>query len=143
MSDNETTETEQVTGNNQQTQLQVAPVKMHFLAATEVVFEQQGTRRFERFNVIYPSDSGVLTAADLGRIQQSAQMRFFNTHPSLAGRVNVQDVFFIGVSQLGWMTVEDFNNLSSLELPAAEAQPEAPAKPTDNDNVVEFADPFK
>lgn len=78
------------------------------MAATQVVFVDPDDNKASElnFNVMLRTDSPNITAAGIGRIQQNAQMLFFQKMDN--PKYRVVDVFIYGINTLGKMTDEAF-----------------------------------
>lgn len=82
---------------------------MHYhLIACEVAFLEPKNEAIGalKINVLMRTTDRNFTSADLGKSQQVAQLQFFEKLAN--AELEVKDVFFIGISYLGLMTEEKF-----------------------------------
>lgn len=97
--------------------------KLHHyhLVATEVAFLEPDNQAIGslKINVLLRTPERNFTARDMGKSQQIAQMQLFEKLQN--EKLEVKDVFMIGVSYLGFMTEEKFQ-----EPPAGTTKQERP-----------------
>lgn len=92
--------------------------KFYFLFAAQILYVRDGLERTRNFNILMTNpDSDTVTRHMLGRVQQSAQVRFF-TEFDTERKAQVLDVFIIGTNRLGGMTAEEFHK--GFEVPIAQ-----------------------
>jgi hypothetical protein len=93
----------------------------YYLGAGEIMFVKQAEEEVgvTRVNAMLLSETGNITAAEIGKLQQMMQMVFLRRlDDEQRANLTIVDVVVYGISYLGQMTSEEFHK--EPEQPAAE-----------------------
>lgn len=107
----------------------------YYLGAGEIMFANTETSEIgvTRLNAMLTSETGNITAAELGKLQQAMQVTFFRRLDEEARKgLTVVDVVIYGINYLGQMTPDEFHNeadVSSNNQAKSSAQDQASVDP--------------
>lgn len=87
----------------------------YYLISAQVVYLKDKLERSRNYNILVVSKEPRVTRAQLGRVQQQAQVRFF-TEFDTEHKSEVTDVFIMAVNYLGEMTEAQFHE--GFDLPS-------------------------
>lgn len=110
--------------------------KHYFLLAAQVIYQKDKLERSRNFNILIMSDTKTVNRAQLGRVQQQAQVRYFTEFDS-EQKSNVVDVFIQGVSHLGEMTEAEFHG--EFDYPGKPEPEPTTAEPVEDEKMADPA----